>query len=193
MMMGPAPMMRMLSRSVRFGISLPRISASRRCGRASWPAVRLTIRYMKCSNSSRRSCGPGLASGCPWKLKAGRSVRSRPCSEPSNSERWVARSVARQGRLVDREAMVLARDQHAAGVEFRHRVIGAVMAELHLHGLRAAREPEQLVAEADAEHRDVGRQESRDRRRWRNRRARDHPDHYLRKYHQDSSQALDLP
>ena len=27
--------------------------------------MRLTMRYMKCSNSRRRSCGPGLASGCP--------------------------------------------------------------------------------------------------------------------------------
>src|SRR5258708_4121256 len=55
---------------------------------------RFTIKYMKCSNSRRTSCGPGLASGCPWKLNAGRSVRAKPCREPSNSERCVARSVA---------------------------------------------------------------------------------------------------
>ena len=37
------------------------------------------------------SCGPGDASGCPWKQNAGLSVRARPCSVPSNSETWVAR------------------------------------------------------------------------------------------------------
>ena len=43
-------------------------------------------------------------------------------------------------------------------------MIGAVMAELHLDGLRAAREPQELVAETDAEHRDVGVEELADRR-----------------------------
>ena len=69
----------------------------------------------------------------------------------------------RQGGLVDRKPVILARDEHASRVELRHRVIGTVMAELHLHGLRAAREPEQLVAEANAEDRYVGLQEARDR------------------------------
>ena len=32
-------------------------------------------------------------------------------------------------------------------------MIGAVMALMHLHGLGADRQPEHLVAEADAEHR----------------------------------------
>ena len=44
-------------------------ACSRRCGRRAVrrgaPAARFTIRYMKCSNNSFRSCGPGLASGCP--------------------------------------------------------------------------------------------------------------------------------
>ena len=52
--------------------------------------------------------------------------------------------------------MVLARDEHAAGGELLHRMIGAVVAELHLHRLGAAGEPEQLMAEADAEDRHVG-------------------------------------
>src|SRR5262249_49943095 len=41
------------------------------------------------SNSTAISCGPGEASGCPWKLYAGWSVSSMPCSEPSKSERCV--------------------------------------------------------------------------------------------------------
>ena len=36
------------------------------------------------------SCGPGEASGWPWKQKAGLSVRAKPCSVPSNKLRWVA-------------------------------------------------------------------------------------------------------
>ncbi len=120
---------------------------------------RRTIRNTKCSNSGRRSCGPGLASGWPWKPKAGRSVRATPCSEPSNSERWVGLSRDGSDRLVDREAVVLAGDQHVAAGKFLHRVVCAVVAELHLDGSRAAREPEQLMAEADAENRNVGIQE----------------------------------
>ena len=67
--------------------------------------------------------------------------------------------VRRQRRLIHREAVVLAGDEHLAAVEVLHRMVGAVMAELHLHGLRAAGEAEDLVAEADAEHRHVGLEE----------------------------------
>lgn len=38
----------------------------------------VAIIAMKRSNSSTTSCGPGLASGWPWKLKAGASVRRMP-------------------------------------------------------------------------------------------------------------------
>ena len=47
---------------------------------------RLAIAEMKRSNSGATSCGPGLASGWPWKLKATLSVRSIPCRVPSNSD-----------------------------------------------------------------------------------------------------------
>src|SRR5581483_12239517 len=59
--------------------------------------------------------------------------------------------VGRQRIGIDGEAVVLRSDQHAAGIEILHRMIGAVMAEWHLARLRAQREPHQLVAEADAE------------------------------------------
>ena len=48
---------------------------------------RCDMRSINRSNRGATSCGPGLASGCPWKLNAGRSVLSMPCSDPSNSER----------------------------------------------------------------------------------------------------------
>src|SRR5690606_21983782 len=48
----------------------------------------------KRSNNGWISCGPGLLSGCPWKLNAGRSVSAIPCRLPSNSERCVAVTLA---------------------------------------------------------------------------------------------------
>jgi hypothetical protein len=64
--------------------------------------------------------------------------------------------VGRQRGLVDREAVVLAGDADAAGVEVLHRVVGAVVAELHLEGACAGGECEDLVAQADAEGRQPG-------------------------------------
>ena len=61
----------------------------------------------QCSKSGRRSCGPGLASGWPWKPNAGRSVRATPCSVPSNSDRCVGLERLAAAILVDREAVVL--------------------------------------------------------------------------------------
>ena len=100
--------------------------------------------------------GPGLASGWPWKLNAGRSVRAIPCSEPSNSERWVARRFAgSEASSTAKPWFWLVISTRPAG-QVLHRMIGAVMAELHLDGPRAAGQRQQLVAEADAEDRDVG-------------------------------------
>jgi hypothetical protein len=59
--------------------------------------------------------------------------------------------------------MILAGDDHAAGGQVLYRVVGAVVAEFHLDGPGAARQPEQLVPEADAEYRQVGGQQFRDR------------------------------
>ena len=53
----------------------------------------------------------------------------------------------------DGEAVVLARHQHAARALVEHRVVGAAMAEGELEGLVPGREADELVAEADAEHR----------------------------------------
>src|SRR6187549_1823101 len=61
----------------------------------------------------------------------------------------------RQIAFVDRKAMILAGDEDTAGLEILHRMIRAMVAELHLHGARATREAEQLVTETDAEGRQV--------------------------------------
>src|SRR5438105_549115 len=67
--------------------------------------------------------------------------------------------VFRQRRLVDRKAVVLARDQYAARLEVLHRMVRAVMTELHLQRLRTHRKAENLVTQADAEQRQLLRHE----------------------------------
>src|SRR5690606_12098994 len=67
--------------------------------------------------------------------------------------------VRRQRRLVDGEAVVLAGDHHPLAVQVLDRVVGAVVAELHLVGAGAGGQAEQLVAQADAEHRQLRRQD----------------------------------
>ena len=67
-----------------------------------------------------------------------------------------------QGLLVHRKAVVLGGDHHGVVVQTLHRVIGTVVAELHLDGLGAGGQAQQLVAQADTEHRGAGIKESLD-------------------------------
>ena len=67
-----------------------------------------------------------------------------------------------QACLIDRKAVVLARDHHPPGPQVLHRVIGPVVPELHLDGTRPARQPQQLVSQTDAEERDAGLQQGTD-------------------------------
>ncbi|MCW0450790.1 hypothetical protein NB706_003624 [Xanthomonas sacchari] len=71
--------------------------------------------------------------------------------------------VGRQRRLVHRETVVLRGDHHPAAVQILHRMVGAVVAVAHLQGLRAGGQRQQLVAQADAEGRDLARQQFLDR------------------------------
>src|SRR5271168_5093454 len=92
------------------------------------------------------------------------AVGTRESLQGAVEQRAMRRTqVVRQGRLIDRETMILARDEHPAGVDLRYRMIGPVVAELHLQGLGPAREPQQLVAQADAEDRYVGLEKAPDR------------------------------
>src|SRR3954468_25092625 len=61
-----------------------------------------------------------------------------------------------QRRLVHGKTMVHRGDLDLARSLILDRVIGAVMALMHLLGLRADREPEHLMAEADAKRRRAG-------------------------------------
>ena len=60
---------------------------------------------------------------------------------------------------IDLEAVVLAGDLDLAGLDILHRMVRAAMAVMHLAGLRAERQCEHLVAEADAEDRQIEFQE----------------------------------
>ena len=83
-----------------------------------------------------------------------RSVSALDSLQRSVEERPVCRLQAGRKRvLVNREAVVLARDHYPAGLKVLDRVVRAVMAELHLDGLRAGGEGQELVPEADAEYR----------------------------------------
>ena len=53
-----------------------------------------SIDFTKRSNRYPTSCGPGLASGWPWKQNTGLSVHAKPCSVPSNSDTCVTRTFA---------------------------------------------------------------------------------------------------
>src|SRR5690348_17304449 len=81
-----------------------------------------------------------------------RPVDSLDTLQASIEERAMRRAdVLWERVLLDCEAVVLARDHHAARVELDDGVIRAVMTELHLLRLGPARKTEQLMAQADAE------------------------------------------
>src|SRR5687768_13168805 len=87
----------------------------------------------------------------------GRPIRAGQPLEGTVEERNVRRPQGRgYGSRIYGEAVVLARNHHLPRVEVLHRVVGAVVAELHLHRLRAGGEAHQLVAEADAEDGNAG-------------------------------------
>ena len=63
--------------------------------------------------------------------------------------------VVRQTRFVNREAVVLAGDQYSAVIDVLHRMVGAVMAKLHFYRRGATGQAQQLVPQANSEHRDI--------------------------------------
>src|SRR5688572_14855702 len=80
--------------------------------------------------------------------------------EGTVEERDVRRpQVLRKRGGIDGKTMVLAGDHHLSGIEIFHRMVRAVVAELHLERLRARGEAHELVPETDAEHRDLRRVE----------------------------------
>ena len=87
-----------------------------------------------------------------------------PQFEPSNSDTCVSSAFAGRLAAIDREAVVHRHDLDLAGGEVLDRMVGAMMALRHLDGPRADREPQELMAEADAEQGHLRLQERLDRR-----------------------------
>src|SRR5690349_11853847 len=144
MMIGPAPMMRIDSMSVRLGIG---------SARALFHHLREPIEEIAEVVRARARLGMALEAerGFVGERKAlKRAVEERDVRDPS---------VGRQRRRIDREAVVLAGDQHLAGVLVEHGMVRTVMAELHLERPASDGEPEQLMAQTDAEGRQAGREE----------------------------------
>ncbi|MNT74829.1 hypothetical protein D3C72_2136780 [compost metagenome] len=52
--------------------------------------------------------------------------------------------------------MVLGGNHHRIIIDIFHRMVTAVVTELHLDGFRTARQRQQLMAEADAKYRNIG-------------------------------------
>jgi hypothetical protein len=135
--------------------------------------------------------GAGL--GVPLKAE-GRPVRARDSLERAVEQR--AMRGAQIGRQVDSSTAkpwfwleIRTRPESSS----EDRMIGAVVPELHFDGFRAARETQGVdvpdrCRTPGCRSRGIALWQQ-----WRSRRAQDRPAHYLRKYHQDSLQVLDLP
>src|SRR5579859_1322138 len=160
MMMGPAPMIRMLWRSLLLGMELA--SSRFLFGGIAVAGVGLDAldhQVHEMLEQQLQVMRAGTRFGMPLKAER-RAVRACDALQRTVEQRAVrGPQVARQRRFVHRETMVLARDEDPAGVDLEHRMIGAVMPEFHFHGLGAARQPEQLMTQTDAEQRDIGLQE----------------------------------
>src|SRR4051794_18253357 len=108
MTIGPAPMIRMLLRSLRFGIAHQLCEA---------------IEEIPDVVRTRTRLGMPLETEC-------RAVGAGEPLEGTVEERHVRRpEIVGDRSRIDRKAVVLAGDEHLAGVEVLHRVVRAMVAE----------------------------------------------------------------
>src|SRR5256885_13746805 len=138
MTIGPAPMISTLLMSVRLGTAA---LLHHRC-----EAVEEIADVVR----------PGACLGVSLEAER-RPVGARETLEASVEERYVGGLEVRRERVrIDREAVILAGDDDRSLLQILHRVVRAMMPELHLHGPRPGCEPHELVAEADPESRNTG-------------------------------------
>ena len=107
---------------------------------------------MNRSNNGRRSCGPGLASGCPWNPNAALSCSAMPCKRSVKQRCMSNRNIFRQRFFINRKTMILARDQYLPGCTVLNRMICTMVAKFHLHRFRTSGQRQQLMAKADAKY-----------------------------------------
>src|SRR5438128_1538475 len=119
MTIGPAPMMRIDLRSLRFGIAHHLGEAIEQIT----DVVRSRARFRMALEAERGA------------------ISAREPLEGTVEERDMRRpQVPFDGRGIDGKTVVLAGDHYLAAVQVLHRVVRAVVTELHLHGLRAGSE-----------------------------------------------------
>src|SRR5579862_3140207 len=158
MMIGPAPMIRMLWMSVRLGT----LSAHRRLlaaqGFVGDPQLRLQPpQHQVIEAFEQRAQLVRTGTRLRMALEAERgTVLKRDALQRPIEQRAMRRAHAfRERCLVDREPVVLTGNEDAAGIEFLHGMVRAMVAEFHLHGASASGESEDLMSETDAEHRQI--------------------------------------
>src|SRR4051812_37755805 len=114
MTIGPAPMIRTDLMSVRLGTLL------------------LLHRFHEALKKVIDVLRAGARFGVALKAES-RTIGELETLQAAVEERNVSDvRVRRQRRRIDRESVVLARDHHAPGAQVLHRMVRAVMAELHL-------------------------------------------------------------
>src|SRR5688500_8555675 len=134
MTMGPAPMIRMLSRSVRRGMSGLCCLTLRLLNLHGTRELLQTLHHEVQELLEQRP--QVVRTGT--RLRVALEAERRPVGARNTLERAVEQRAEggpqhrRQARFVDRETVVLAGDEHAAAAQLLHRVVRAVMTELHL-------------------------------------------------------------
>src|SRR5437879_6789587 len=135
MTIGPAPMMSTLLMSVRLGTA------------ALLHHLCEAVEEIPDVVRPRARLGVSLKAEC-------RPVGACEALQAAVEEGHVGGLEVRRERVrVDREAVILAGDYDGSALQVLHRVVGAVMPELHLHGPGSRCESHELVAEADPESR----------------------------------------
>src|ERR1017187_6847240 len=135
MMMGPEPMIRMRWRSSRLGM-LFRLPHQPR------EIVEQIVRIVRAGR------GFGMVLHTEYRLAAVAETFQRLIVQIDVGDF----DLAQVERIrVHGEPVIVRGDLHAPGEFIAHRMVGAAMSELELVGLAAKGEPEQLVAETDAE------------------------------------------
>ena len=123
-----------------------------------------TVRLLCASRSVRgsgRKAGDVMRTGTGFRVTLeaeGRRVGELKALQRTVEERFVCRhGVGGKRFCIHGKTMVLARNVHVSRAQIHHGMVRAVMAELHLERLGADGESHDLVAEADAEKRNLPR------------------------------------
>ena len=123
--------------------------------------VALILLRVAVHQRDKRVKQPGTVPGTRTRFGMALETERRPVLAPKALHRAIEQrhvgglEALRQACFIHGEPVVLARDDDLPGTKIAHRMVRAMVPVRHLHGLRATRECEKLVAEADSEDGDV--------------------------------------